>query len=352
MEYIRLGNTGLKVSKICLGCMGYGTRSSIGSPEWMPWVLGEEDSIKLIKAAYDAGINFWDTADVYSNGKSEIVIGKALKLLAIPRERVIIATKLFGRVSETPSEVTFLSTPEETTRVVNQAGLSRKHIFEAVEKSLQRLGTDYIDLYQIHRWDYNTPIEETMEALNDLVRLGKVRYIGRASSMYAWQFAKANHAADKNGWAKFVSMQNYYNAIYREEEREMLPFCKDSGVGVIPWSPLAQGVLTGRKQGESTRSGTAMAAYLYSGLTESDKIIIERVQELAKKISERTKSDVTSSQVATAWILGKDVVTAPIIGISKLKYLEDAVASLKLKLTDEEIKYIEEPYKPKNILYH
>ncbi|KAJ1560344.1 hypothetical protein HK096_009126, partial [Nowakowskiella sp. JEL0078] len=321
MEYIRLGNTGLKVSKICLGCMSY------GSPEWQPWVLGEEESIKLIKAAYDAGINFWDTANVYSNGESEKIVGKALKVLGIPRERVVIATKLFVRVGDTPSEVTFLSNPVQSPRVVNQGGLSRKHIFEAVEKSLQRLGTDYIDLYQIHRWDTNTPIEETMEALNDLVRSGKVRYIG-ASSMYAWQFAKANHVAEKNGWAKFVSMQNYYNAIYREEEREMLPFCKDSGVGVIPWSPLAQGLLTGRKQGESARSGTARAAQNYNSLTESDNIIIERVQELAKKISERTKSDVTASQVATAWILSKDVVTAPIVGISKLKYLEDAVASL------------------------
>jgi aryl-alcohol dehydrogenase-like predicted oxidoreductase len=336
MEYVRLGKTGLKVSRLCLGCMSY------GSSKWQAWVLDEAESLPLIKKAYEVGVNFFDTADVYSNGESERILGKALKEFNIPRERVVIATKVHGLVSRDISRNTF-SNPPSGLDAINQKGLCRKHIFEAVEASLQRLQTTYIDLYQIHRWDYETPIEETMEALNDLVRSGKVRYIG-ASSMYTWQFSKANFIAEKNGWAKFVSMQNFYNLLYREEEREMIPFCQDQGIGIIPWSPLARGVLVGK--GETVRSNTDNAIKRWLTKQNQDEVIIERVKEVASK---RGKMP---AQVAIAWLYAKPYITSPIVGINKAQYLDEFVEALQVKLTQEEISYLEEPYIPKKIAGH
>ena len=325
MEYVRLGTTGLKVSRICLGCMSYG-----GPNERWPWALDEEASRPFIQRALELGINFFDTADVYSRGRSEEIVGRALRDFAA-RDQVVIATKVHGEMGPGP----------------NDQGQSRKHIFSSIDASLKRLGTDYVDLYQIHRWDYATPIEETLQALNDVVRMGKARYIG-ASSMYAWQFAKALYTADLHGWTRFVSMQPHYNLVYREEEREMLPLCRDQGIGVIPWSPLARGLLTGgrvKDGGETPRSQTdGFARHLYAHRDDFD--IVERLAEVAK---ERGLPD---AQVALAWLLSKPGITAPIIGATKLGHLEDAVAALSVELSAEEIQRLEELYKPHPVLGH
>lgn len=325
MKYVRLGQTGLRVSPICLGCMTY------GNPSWRPWVLEEEESRPFIAKALEAGINFFDTADVYSLGRSEEIVGKALKDMA-KRDEIVLATKVFMPMGEGP----------------NKGGLSRKHILDAVDASLTRLGTDYIDLYQIHRWDYYTPIEETMEALNDVVRAGKARYIG-ASSMYAWQFSKALHTAEKNGWAKFVSMQNFYNLMYREEEREMLPLCQDQGIGVIPWSPMARGFLVRApgQQGETARKKDESTNVIFKmGHNPADEEIRDAVAQVAEA------RGVTRAQIALAWLHAQKAVTAPIVGASKDYHLDDAIASLEIELTDEDIKTLEAPYKPQAIIGH
>ena len=323
MEYIRLGTTGLKVSRICLGCMSYGQPTK----QW-PWALDEEHSRPFIQHALELGITFFDTADVYSGGKSEEVVGRALRDFA-SRDEVVIATKVHGVMGPGP----------------NDHGLSRKHILSAIDASLKRLGTDYVDVYQIHRWDYETPIEETLEALHDVVRMGKARYIG-ASSMYAWQFAKALYIADLHHWSRFVSMQPHYNLIYREEEREMLPLCLDQKVGVIPWSPLARGLLTGNRVkggAETERAKTdAFAKRLYT--RDDDFAVAERVGEVAQA------RGVPSAQVALAWMLTKPAITAPIIGATKPHHLEDAIAAVSVKLSAEEIHRIEELYQPHPIL--
>lgn len=323
MQYTRLGSTGLTVSRLCLGTMTF------GSKQWRQWVLEEADSIPLIKKAWDLGINFFDTADMYSLGVSEEILGRALKSLGIPRDRVVIATKLFNPMGDDP----------------NHKGLGRKHLHHAINDSLRRLQTDYIDLYQIHRYDYDTPAEEVMDGLNSVVKQGKALYLG-ASSMYAWQLAKLQHAAEKNHGAKFVTMQNHYNLTYREEEREMIPYCLDTGIGVIPWSPLGRGLLTGslkRDSKDSLRAQTDdIAQKLYS--RDSDFLIADRVAEVAQK---RGASRAT---IALAWLLSKRAVTAPIIGASKVKHLEDAVAALDLKLDTTEIAKLEELYEPHPIL--
>ena len=322
MQYINLGITGLKVSRLCLGMMTY------GSKKWREWVLEEKEAIPFVKQALDVGINFFDTADVYSLGESERITGNLLK--GIKRENIVVATKVFNPMSDDP----------------NDRGLSRKHIMDSIDNSLKRLQMDYVDLYQIHRWDYNTPIEETMEALNDVVRAGKARYIG-ASSMYAWQFMKALHTSEINGWAKFVSMQNHYNLVYREEEREMIPLCKDQGIGLIPWSPMARGYFSGnRKSGsETVRSKTdPFAVELYSN--ENNPIVAENVAKVAKE------HNVTGSQIALAWVLNKPYITSPIIGSSKIEHLDQAIAALEIKLSEEEIKQLEEAYQPHPVLGH
>lgn len=325
MEYVRLGKTGMKVSRICLGMMTYGT------PKWRDWVLDEEASRPFIKRALELGINFFDTADMYSLGVSEEITGRALRDFA-RRDEVIVATKVYNPMSDDP----------------NARGLSRKHIMDAIDASLRRLNMEYVDLYQIHRWDYDTPIEETLEALNDVVRAGKARYIG-ASSMYAWQFAQALYLADLHGWTRFVSMQNHYNLVYREEEREMIPLCQDQGIGVIPWSPLARGFLAGNrtrdKDGETTRSRSDDFAHrMY--YTDNDFDIVDRVRTLAERYG------VTNAQIALAWLLHKPGVTSPIIGASKMPHLEQAVAALDIKLSDEDMAYLEEPYRPHPVLGH
>src|SRR3954447_7900534 len=325
MDYVRLGKTGLKVSRICLGMMTYGT------PTWRPWVLDEAQSRPFITGALEHGINFFDTADMYSKGVSEEILGRAVKS-AVPRDQVVIATKAFFPAREG----------------LNERVLSRKHLMDAIDRSLQRLGTDYVDLYQIHRFDPDTPIEETLEALHDIVKAGKARYIG-ASSMYAWQFAKMLYVADRHGWTRFVSMQNHYNLIYREEEREMLPFCIDQGIGVIPWSPLARGFLAGNrtrdKQGDTSRAQSDDYAHqMY--YADSDFTIVERVVELAKK------RGVTPAQIAVAWILHRPGVTAPIVGASKLGQLEQSIAAVELELAAEEMAFLEEPYVPHRVLGH
>jgi aryl-alcohol dehydrogenase (NADP+) len=324
MQYVNLGQTGLKVSRLCLGTMTY------GSPQWRDWVLPEADSRPFIDRALSQGINFFDTADMYSLGVSEEILGRALKDMA-QRDRVVIATKVFNPMSDDP----------------NDRGLSRKHIFDSIDASLRRLQTDYVDLYQIHRWDDQTPIAETLEALHDLVKIGKVRYIG-ASSMYAWQFAKALYLADLRGWTRFVSMQNHYNLVYREEEREMLPLCRTEGVGVIPWSPLARGFLAGnrsRQQAETTRAKSDDFAHkLY--YSDSDFDVVDRVVAIAQQRS------VPPAQVALAWLLHQPGVTAPIIGASKMHHLEDAVAALKIELSDDECAQLEDPYQPHPVLGH
>jgi len=319
MQYARLGKSGLTVSRICLGAMTY------GDPNWRAWVLDEERSRPFIKRALDLGINFFDTADMYSLGKSEEVLGRALKEYAA-RDTVVIATKVFHAMSDD----------------VNDRGLSRKHIMSAIDNSLRRLGTDYVDLYQIHRFDRNTPLEETLEALHDIVKAGKARYLG-ASSMMSWQFAKALSVAERYGWTRFVSMQNHYNLLYREEEREMMPLCIEEGVGVIPWSPLARGFLAGtRKRGE--RSGTlreetdAYAHGLY--YADADYDVAERNSEVARE------KGVSPAQVALAWLLAQPGVTAPIVGASKMPHLEQAVGALDITLSPEERQRLEEPYVP------
>ena len=319
MEYVKLGKTGMDVSRICVGCMGFGI-----AERWThPWVRDEETSREVVKQALNLGINFFDTANVYSDGTSEEFLGRALKDYA-NRDEVVIATKVYFRMHDGP----------------NGAGLSRKAIMREIDKSLKRLGTDYVDLYQIHRWDYDTPIEETMEALHDVVKSGKARYIG-ASAMYAWQFLKALNVAEKNGWARFVSMQNHMNLIYREEEREMMPLCREEGIGVIPYSPLASGRLT-RDRGETThRSETdQVQRRKYDAMADADQVIVDRVAELA------TKHGIPRSHIALAWLLQKQPVTAPIVGATKTSHLEDAVAALSVELTPEEIAYVEEPYVP------
>jgi aryl-alcohol dehydrogenase-like predicted oxidoreductase len=329
MDYVNLGKTGVKVSRICLGCMSYGVPpAGMLRPGSNAWSLNEEQSQPFFRQALDAGINFFDTANVYSTGDSERVLGRFLKANS-KREDVVIATKLNGVMRDGP----------------NGGGLSRKEIFFEIDESLRRLGTDYVDLYQIHRWDRTTPIEETLEALNDVVRAGKARYLG-ASSMWAWQFSKALYTSEKHGWAKFVTMQPHYNLLYREEEREMLPLCLDQGVGVIPWSPLARGKLARAWDAETTkRSETdAFAKSLYAKTAEADKRVVDRLGELA------TARGVARAQIALAWLLTKPAVTAPIVGATKLHHLEDAVAAVSLKLTADEVASLEEPYVPHPVL--
>ncbi len=324
MQYVNLGKTGLKVSRLCLGMMTY------GSSKWRPWVLDEEQSYPFVKRALDLGINFFDTADMYSLGASEEVLGRSLRKFGAKRENLVIATKVFNPMSDDP----------------NDKGLSRKHIMNSIDASLRRLQMDHVDLYQIHRWDYETPIEETMQALHDVVKAGKARYIG-ASSMFAWQFAKAQYIADLHGWTRFVSMQNHYNLIYREEEREMIPCCIDQGVGLIPWSPIARGFL-GRKRGssdETVRAKTDQYAHdMY--YRDEDFSVAERAQQVAEQ------RGVTPSQIALAWMLNKAHITAPIIGSSKMEHLEQAIAALDVQLSPEEIIRLEEPYQPHPILGH
>jgi 1-deoxyxylulose-5-phosphate synthase len=329
MEYVNLGRTGVKVSRICLGCMSYGVPPAGPlRPGSNAWSLNEEQSGPFFRQALDAGINFFDTANVYSTGDSERVLGRFIKANA-KREDTVIATKLNGVMRDGP----------------NGGGLSRKEIFFELDESLRRLETDYVDLYQIHRWDKATPIEETLEALNDVVRAGKVRYIG-ASSMWAWQFSKALHTSEKHGWAKFVTMQPHYNLVYREEEREMIPLCLDQGVGVIPWSPLARGRLTRPWDAEATKRSESdgYGKSLYTKTAEADKLVVDRLGEVAEA------RGVARAQVALAWLLTKPAITSPIVGATKLHHLEDAVAAVSLKLTPEEVKALEEPYVPHGVL--
>src|SRR5258708_18883048 len=325
MDYVRLGHTGLKVSRLCLGCMAY------GSSKWRPWVQDEEGALPFFKAAIEAGINFFDTADVYSQGESERVTGKALKEYA-KRHEVVIATKVHGQMGAD----------------ANNRGLSRKHILDAIDRSLTRLGVDYVDLYQIHRFDPETPIEETLEALNDVVLSGKARYIG-PSSMYAWQFMNMLAVSRPHGWTPSVTMQPQYNLVYREEEREMLPLCREMGIGVIPWSPLARGFLAGGRavpgEGNTERARTdEFSPRLY--YREPDHAVVDAVSDVA------TARGVPNMQVALAWVLKNPTITAPIVGASKAHHLSDAVGALEIKLTDDEVKALEKPYKPKPVLDH
>jgi len=318
---------------------------SYGSPKWQSWVLGEEESLVVIKKAYDSGINFFDTANVYSAGISERILGNAIKKFQFPRSKIVVATKVFGTfIEDDPTQNFFGKDPIEYG-LINQGGLSRKHIFDAVEASLKRLQLDYIDLYQIHRFDPETPVEETMEALNDLVRSGKVRFIG-ASSMWTWQFQKMNAVAKQHGWAQFVTMQNCYNLLYREEEREMNSYCLDAGVGLIPWSPLSRGWLARRPDATKTTTRSQTDRFAGQDIPAVDQAIITRVWEVADK------HKATGSQVAMAWLFSKAVMTAPIVGISNEGHLKDLVDGLSLKLTEEDIKYLEELYQPKAIFGH
>jgi aryl-alcohol dehydrogenase-like predicted oxidoreductase len=329
MDYVNLGKTGLKVSRICLGCMTYGSPAT-GELKGgrHAWALDEQQSQPFFRQALEAGINFFDTANVYSSGDSEVVLGNFLKANT-RREAIVIATKVHGVMRDEP----------------NGRGLSRKAILHELDQSLIRLKTDYVDLYQIHRWDYETPIEETLEALHDVVKAGKVRYIG-ASSMYAWQFAKSLYLADLHGWTRFVSMQNHYNLLYREEEREMSGLCQSEGIGVLPWSPLARGRLARAWQQESTKrfETDQFGKSMYSRTEEDDHKVVDRLGEIAEK------RGVSRAQVALAWLLSKPVVTAPIVGATKPHHLEDAVAAVLLRLTPEEIKALEEPYTPHPVL--
>lgn len=325
MDYVNLGSSGLEVSRICLGMMTYGT------PTWREWILPEEESRPIIKQALELGINFFDTADMYSLGVSEEVTGRALHDFAT-RDEVVLATKVYFPIDPGP----------------NGRGLSRKHIMKAIDSSLQRLGVDYVDLYQIHRWDYTTPIEETMEALHDVVKAGKALYLG-ASSMYAWQFAKAQHTAEQNGWTRFVAMQNHYNLVYREEEREMIPLCLDQGVGLIPWSPLARGFLAGNRkpEGEAATARAKVDSFAEDMYFEpEDFAVVDRVIDLA------AQRGVSPAQIALAWLLHKPGVTAPIIGASKMRHLEEAVAAVDIDLSEDEIALLEEPYRPHRVLGH
>jgi 1-deoxyxylulose-5-phosphate synthase len=325
VKYVNLGSTGLRVSRVCLGMMSYGNNSD------RQWALDEDAAEPVVKAAADGGVNFYDTADIYSSGASEVATGRLLGKL-FNRDHVVVATKIFMPMG----------------REENMGGLGRKHILSGIDASLRRLNMDYVDLYQIHRWDRRTPIEETMEALHEVVRAGKARYIG-ASSMYAWQFAKAQHVADAHGWTRFVSMQNHYNLVYREEEREMIPQCIDQGVGVIPWSPLARGFLAGNRtrDGErhTVRAGSdPFGDSLYT--LESDFDVVDRCAEVA------AEHDVPTAQVALAWLLHRRGVTAPIVGATKLGHLQDALAAEQLTLTEDEMKRLEEPYVPHPVLGH
>ncbi len=326
MEYVNLGSSGLKVSRICLGAMTY------GSKRWREWVLEEEESRPFIRRALELGINFFDTADVYSRGASEEILGRALKDFGPARDRLVIATKVFSPMGDDP----------------NLRGLSRKHILHSIDDSLRRLGVDYVDLYQIHRFDYHTPIRETLQALDEVVRSGKARYIG-ASSMFAWQFAKMLYTSDQLGLTRFVAMQNHYNLIYREEEREMNPLCREEGIGLIPWSPLARGFLMGNRRkedfGETVRSRTdEYAQRMY--YQDSDFAVVDRVTEIARR------RGVTNAQIALAWILAKPGVTSPIIGASRMQHLDDAIASLQVKLDESELAALAEPYRPHPVLGH
>jgi aryl-alcohol dehydrogenase-like predicted oxidoreductase len=323
MDYVRLGSTGLKVSRICLGAMTY------GSSKWRSWVLDEDASRPFIKRAIESGINFFDTADMYSAGASEEVLGRALKDFS-SRDQVVIATKGFWPTGAGP----------------NDKGLSRKHLFDAIDASLRRLGVDHVDLYQIHRFDPDTPIEETLEALHDIVKAGKARYLG-ASSMAAWQFAKMLYTSDHHGWARFVSMQNHYNLVYREEEREMLPLCLEERIGLIPWSPLARGFLAGNRSksewGETSRAKTDTFAHdLY--YADTDFTVADRVVELARRRS------IKPAQIALAWMLTNPAISAPIVGASQLSHLDDAVQALSVRLSADEVTFVEEPYRPHPVL--
>jgi len=326
MDMTNLGRTGTKVSRLCLGCMTY------GSSAWRPWILDEADSLPFFRQAWEAGINFFDTSDQYSDGVGETVVGNALRSLAIPREQAVVATKVF----------------HPTGPSANEQGLSRKHIFHAIDASLKRLKLDYVDLYYIHRFDYSTPPEETLEALDAVVRAGKVLYIG-TSSLYAWQLAKMLHISERRGLARFVAMQNHYNLIYREQEREVNPLCRDEGLGIFPWSPLARGFLAGNRRpdgsGETTRAkeDTRAHGYYYA---ENDFAIVDRVSQIA------ARRGVPNAQVALAWVLQQPGVTAPIVGATKPHHLTDAVAALSLKLDEDEIKALQEPYRPHPILEH
>ncbi|KAI0669368.1 Aldo/keto reductase [Trametes maxima] len=338
VPYVRLGNSGLKVSKIILGCMSYGT------PDWQGWVLPEEEAIKHIKYAYDQGIQTFDTADAYSNGLSEIILGKAIKQLGLPREELVIMTKIFSPVPEDVSvNVWDPGYDSANYGIINQEGLNRKHVFDAVKLALERLQVDYIDVLQCHRFDYTTPIEETMQALHDVVKAGYVRYIGM-SSCYAYQFHQMQNYAITHNLTPFISMQNHYSLIYREEEREMFPTLKLFGVGAIPWSPLGRGLLTRPLNEETVRKGTD--GFLYAFNMPALPAIVGRVEELAKK------KGVSMAQISTAWVLAKPGVTAPIIGTTSLKNLEDIIGALEVKLTEEDIKFLEEPYQPTNVLGH
>ncbi|QYC43331.1 L-glyceraldehyde 3-phosphate reductase [Nonomuraea coxensis DSM 45129] len=322
MDYTRLGGTGLRVSRVCLGMMSY------GDPARQDWALPQDEAEPIIRRAADAGVTFFDTADMYSRGESEVVTGNVLRAIFPRREDYVLATKVYFPMSDRP----------------NDGGLSRKHIMAGIDASLRRLGTDHVDLYQIHRWDPETPIEETMEALHDVVRAGKVRYLG-ASSMSAWQFAKAQHVAELNGWTKFVSMQPHYNLLYREEEREMLPLCLDQGVGVIPWSPLARGVLARAGAAASTaRAGSdARIEALYD--PENDKVIVDRVARVA------ADRGLPAAQVALAWLLHQPAVTAPIVGATKDRHVDDAVAAVDVRLSEEELAFLAEPYRPRDVRF-
>jgi aryl-alcohol dehydrogenase-like predicted oxidoreductase len=329
MDYVNFGKTGLKVSRICLGCMTYGSPATgTPMPGRQPWALNEADSQPFFRQALDFGINFWDTANVYSRGDSEIVVGRFLKANT-RRESIVLATKVFSPMREGP----------------NGGGLSRKAILFELEQSLERLQTDYVDLYQIHRWDYETPIEETLEALHDVVKAGKVRYIG-ASSMYAWQFAKALYVSRHNGWTRFASMQNHYNLLYREEEREMIGLCASEGIAVIPWSPLARGRLTRAWQSETTKRAETdfFGKKMYSQTEEADRKVVDALGQLSEQ------RGIPRAQLALAWLLSKSAVTAPIVGASKPHHLEDAVAALSVKLSAEEIAALEAAYIPHPVL--
>jgi 1-deoxyxylulose-5-phosphate synthase len=329
MDYVNLGNTGLKVSRICLGCMTYGSPATgKPMPGRQPWALNEAESEPFFRQALDRGINFFDTANVYSSGDSEVVLGRFLKG-AVRRESVVVATKVQGLMREEP----------------NGRGLSRKAILFELDESLRRLQMDYVDLYQIHRWDYETPIEEVLEALHDVVKAGKVRYIG-ASSMYAWQFAKALYLADRHGWTRFVSMQNHYNLLYREEEREMLPLCREEKIAVLPWSPLARGRLTRPWDSERTRrlETDAFGKSMYSRTEEADRKVVDQLGKVAEQRA------VPRAQLALAWMLAKPGITAPIVGATKPHHLDDAVAAVSIALTPKEIHSLEAPYVPHPVL--
>ncbi len=340
MKTVKLGNTGLDVSRICLGMMTY------GSPEWRAWVLGETSARPLVQRAVEAGVNFFDTADMYSNGASEIVTGKLLKEFA-KRDDIVIATKVFYPVFDAMHLDAATARPDDIRP--NSRGLSRKHIFAAIDASLKRLGTDYVDLYQIHRWDPHTPIAETMEALHDVVKAGKARYIG-ASSMWAWQFAKAQQIANENGWTRFVTMQNHYNLAYREEEREMIPLCRHQGVALIPWSPLARGFLAGNRKPDDKSAGETMRAKtdefaqkLY--YDDDDFKVVDALSAVAKE------RGVSNARIAYAWLLARGV-TAPIVGASKDYQIDEAVAANEFELSSEEIARLEAPYRPHRVMGH